>query len=56
MAVLASPTSATLERLAQNQATGRTSVSVQRVYSLQQAPAALADFAAGTLGKLVITT
>ena len=52
--VAASPTSDTLERLADNQATGHTSVNVQRVYTLEGAPGALADFAGGTLGKLVI--
>ena len=52
--VAASPISDTLERLADNQASGHTSVNVQRVYTLEGAPGALADFAGGTLGKLVI--
>ena len=52
--VAASPTAATLERLADNQASGHTSVNVQRIYPLEGAPEALADFASGTLGKLVI--
>ena len=52
--IAASPTAATLKRLADNQANGHTSVNVQRVYPLQDAPEALADFAGGTLGKLVI--
>ncbi|MBF6592728.1 MAG: NADP-dependent oxidoreductase, partial [Ktedonobacterales bacterium] len=37
-----------------NQAEGRTRVTIQRTYPLEEAPAALTDFAAGTLGKLVI--
>jgi len=53
--VYAYPAQATLERLAENQATGATSVTVQRTYRLEEVPAALADFAAGTRGKLVIT-
>jgi NADPH:quinone reductase-like Zn-dependent oxidoreductase len=52
--VAASATAATLERLADNQASGHTSVNVQRIYPLEGAPEALADFASGTLGKLVI--
>lgn len=54
--VAARPTQATLDRLAANQAEGRTSVNIQHVYSLEDAAAALTDFAGGTLGKLVITT
>ena len=54
--VSASPTAPTLERLADNQAEGHTSVKIQRVYGLDGAARALADFAGGTLGKLVITT
>jgi NADPH:quinone reductase-like Zn-dependent oxidoreductase len=54
--VSASPTPATLARLADNQAQGLTSVKIQRVYPLDGAPGALADFAGGTLGKLVIKT
>jgi len=54
--VYANPTPQTLDRLADNQAKGHTSVKIQRVYGLDSAAAALADFAGGTLGKLVITT
>jgi NADPH:quinone reductase len=54
--VYANPTPDTLDRLADNQAGGHTSVQIQRVYDLHSAPTALADFAGGTLGKLVITT
>jgi NADPH:quinone reductase-like Zn-dependent oxidoreductase len=54
--VYANPTPATLDRVADNQATRHTSVRIQQVYGLDDAPAALAAFASGTLGKLVITT
>jgi NADPH:quinone reductase-like Zn-dependent oxidoreductase len=54
--VAANPAPDTLDRLADNQAKGHTSVKIQRVYGLDSAPAALADFAGGTLGKLVIIT
>lgn len=54
--ILAQPTPEMLNRLAENQATGRTRVHVQQVYALDDAPTALTDFAGGTLGKLVITT
>lgn len=50
------PTRAVLDRLAENQAQGRTSVTIQRVYGLAETPAALRDFTKGTLGKLVIVT
>jgi NADPH:quinone reductase-like Zn-dependent oxidoreductase len=53
--VFAKPATATLERLAANQSTGATAVSIQRIYPLEEATAALADFAAGKRGKLVIT-
>jgi NADPH:quinone reductase-like Zn-dependent oxidoreductase len=46
--VYASPSPETLAQLV------TANVAVQRVYGLDEAPAALADFAAGTLGKLVI--
>ncbi|WP_318279312.1 NADP-dependent oxidoreductase [Agrococcus baldri] len=54
VSIYAHPAPETLERVAGNQAERRTSVTVQRVYSLDQAADALGDFAAGTLGKLVI--
>lgn len=44
-----------LARLTDNQGAGTTSVGIQRTYRLEDVPAALADFSAGTLGKLVIT-
>lgn len=54
VSIYATPSVATLERVARNQAEKRTTVTVQRVYELDQAGEAFADFAAGTLGKLVI--
>lgn len=56
VSIRANPDRATLDRLAEHQADQHTRVTIQQVYRLDQAPAALADFAAGTLGKLVITT
>ena len=53
--VMATPTSATLDTLADNESAGRTSVSVQQVYSLDEAQAALAAFGGGKFGKLVIS-
>ncbi len=53
--VYAQPTTATLERVAGNHHAGTTTVTVQRVYTLDETPDALGHFAAGTLGKLVIT-
>ena len=52
--VYANPSASTLQTLATNQAENRTAVTVQRVYGLDETPAALADFAGGKLGKLVI--
>jgi NADPH:quinone reductase-like Zn-dependent oxidoreductase len=52
--IYADPAPATLDRLAANQAQGRTRVTIQRTYRLDEAPAALAAFAAGKVGKLVI--
>lgn len=53
--IFAQTTNATLERIARNHAEGRTRVTVQRQYTLQEGADALAQFAQGTLGKLVIT-
>ena len=55
VAVYANPTTDTLDTLAHNHAQAHTAVTVQRHYPLDEAPAALADFGRGTLGKLVIT-
>ena len=52
--IYANPTPETLRQLAENQRTGRTRVVLHHVYGLDEAPAALRDFAEGTLGKLII--
>jgi NADPH:quinone reductase-like Zn-dependent oxidoreductase len=52
--IYANPTPDTLQQLAANQATGQTSVAIQRTFALDEAPAAFAAFAGGTLGKLVV--
>lgn len=54
--IYANPSPQTLARVAANQAEQITKVTVQRTYTLDQTPDAFTDFAAGTLGKLVITT
>lgn len=54
--IYAQPVPATLARLAANQATGRTVVTVQETYPLEQTTQAFEAFAAGTLGKIIITT
>jgi NADPH:quinone reductase-like Zn-dependent oxidoreductase len=54
-AVMANPSAQTLDRLAADAAAGRLQVPVSRTYPLAEVPAAFGDFAAGTLGKLVIT-
>ena len=53
--IYANPDRATLDRVAASQASGATRLELQRTYPLSEAPAALSDFARGTLGKLVIT-
>lgn len=55
VAIYADPALATLDRLAANQAEGCTRVVIQQTFPLNEAPDALAAFAAGTLGKLGIT-
>jgi NADPH:quinone reductase-like Zn-dependent oxidoreductase len=54
-AIMASPDPATLDRLAADAAAGRLRVPITRSYGLTDVPEALADFAAGTLGKLAVT-
>ena len=54
MPIAADPTPDALARLAENESSGRSTVTIQRVYPLDEVPAALGDFAAGTLGKLVV--
>ena len=53
-AVMAAPTEATLDRLAADTAAGRITVPVSRTYDLAEVPAALADFATGTVGKISV--
>ncbi len=53
--VMALPASRTLERLAEDVVYGQLTVPVQRTYALADVPKALADFAAGTRGKLAIS-
>ena len=55
VSIYANPSPGALERLARNQADKHTAVTVQRTYSLEQTATAFEDFAAGTLGKLVVT-
>jgi NADPH:quinone reductase len=55
VSIYASPSSATLDRVARHQAEQHTTVTVQRVYNLDQTGEAIEHFAAGTLGKLVIS-
>jgi NADPH:quinone reductase len=54
VSIYASPSSATLDRVARHQAEQHTTVTVQRVYDLEQTGEAIEHFASGTLGKLVI--
>ncbi|MEU4245349.1 NADP-dependent oxidoreductase [Actinoplanes sp. NPDC026619] len=54
-AVMATPTRATLDRLAADAAAGKITVPVARTYPLSEVPAAFGDFAGGTLGKLAVT-
>ena len=55
LGVYANPDEATLNRSANNHAKGVTRVHIERTYSLDKVPDALAAFAAGTLGKLAVT-
>ena len=52
--IAANPTPEVLGRLAENQVGELSTVTIQHAYSLADVPGALADFAAGTLGKLVV--
>jgi NADPH:quinone reductase-like Zn-dependent oxidoreductase len=54
VAIMASPDGATLDRLAADVASGALRVPVTRTFTLDEAPEALAAFAAGTLGKLAV--
>ena len=53
--VIASPDRALLEELGADVSAGRLRIPVQRSYTLEDVPQALADFGAGTVGKLAIT-
>lgn len=53
--VYAHPAPETLERVASHQAEGRTTVTVQETFALDDVDAAFARFTEGTLGKLVIS-
>ncbi|HLN06809.1 MAG TPA: hypothetical protein VK217_11060 [Acidimicrobiales bacterium] len=52
---MANPGLATLSRLADDVIAGRLRVPIERTYELAEVPAALGDFAAGSLGKLAVT-
>ena len=52
--IMASPATATLAKLADAAATGIIRVPIMRTYGLEDVPQGLADFAAGTLGKLTV--
>lgn len=54
-AVMALPSTQTLERLAAEVVAGKLTVPIQRTYPLEEVPQAFADFAAGTRGKLAVS-
>jgi NADPH:quinone reductase len=54
--IYANPTPEVLDRCAASYISGNTTVAVQHVYPLDQTLDAIAQFAKGTLGKIVITT
>jgi NADPH2:quinone reductase len=54
--VFANPTPEVLDELAAGHASGHTTVTVQHVFPLENAQGAFDQFAAGSLGKIVITT
>jgi NADPH2:quinone reductase len=51
---MANPVTATLAKLAAAAGAGIIHVPVTRTYDLEEVPEGLADFAAGTLGKLAV--
>jgi NADPH2:quinone reductase len=55
VSIYASPSAATLDRVARHQDEKHTTVTVQSVYNLERTGEAIEQFAAGTLGKLVIS-
>jgi len=54
VALMADPNGATLERLAADLAAGRVRLHVEKAYRLEEAPQAIADFSAGSVGKLAL--
>jgi NADPH2:quinone reductase len=54
-AVFANPDAARLDRLAADVVAGRLRVPIQRTYQLDELGQAMADFAAGTRGKLAVS-
>jgi NADPH:quinone reductase-like Zn-dependent oxidoreductase len=54
-AIMAGPSQEALDQLAADAAAGRLRVPVTRTYPLAEVPQALADFAAGALGKLAVS-
>jgi NADPH:quinone reductase-like Zn-dependent oxidoreductase len=52
--IMANPVTATLAKLADAAAAGTIRVPITRTYGLEDVPQGLADFAAGTLGKLAV--
>ena len=52
---MALPSTQTLGRLAADVVDGQLTVPIQRTYALADVPRALADFEAGTRGKLAIS-
>jgi NADPH:quinone reductase-like Zn-dependent oxidoreductase len=55
IAIMASPSTATLDRLAADVATGRVRIPISHTYQLDEAPAAFNDFRSGTVAKLGIS-
>lgn len=53
--VMANPAPATLDRLAENNTSGRTTTAIQQTFPLDQVADAFTAFGQGTLGKIVIT-
>ncbi|PKQ36264.1 MAG: NADPH:quinone reductase [Actinobacteria bacterium HGW-Actinobacteria-11] len=53
--IYATPSEATLGRLADNHVDKRTTVTIQQTFALEQVTEAFAAFGAGTLGKIVVT-
>lgn len=53
--IYAHPAPETLERIARNEATGHTRVTVQEVLPLAEIPSAFERFSQGTLGKIVVS-